>query len=126
MRIVNDTGRELAHDGKTHGELQVRGPHVVRRYYRVINQALLLLNNRVRAAKGPQKQAPEVHQPSAALLVFILGVSSAQIILGGFLRGFLRMYYEATWQILSPKLQSPMGKILYQVTLALMIIVASP
>ncbi|CAL8464941.1 g4476 [Coccomyxa elongata] len=34
MRIVDDDGRELPHDGKAYGELQVRGPHVIQRYYR--------------------------------------------------------------------------------------------
>ncbi|CAL8464297.1 g3832 [Coccomyxa elongata] len=34
MRIVDDGGWELPHDGKSRGELQVCGPHVVRRYYR--------------------------------------------------------------------------------------------
>ncbi|EFJ47845.1 hypothetical protein VOLCADRAFT_91458 [Volvox carteri f. nagariensis] len=34
MRIVDDAGRELAHDGKTVGHLQVRGPAVVARYFK--------------------------------------------------------------------------------------------
>jgi acyl-CoA synthetase (AMP-forming)/AMP-acid ligase II len=33
MRIVDDEGKELPHDGKTSGHLQVRGPWVVARYY---------------------------------------------------------------------------------------------
>ena len=35
MRIVNDEGNELPHDGKATGELQVRGPHVMKSYFRV-------------------------------------------------------------------------------------------
>lgn len=35
MRIIDDEGKELPHDGKAYGELQVRGPHVIQRYYRV-------------------------------------------------------------------------------------------
>lgn len=32
MRIVDDKGKELPRDGKTPGELQIRGPHVIYRY----------------------------------------------------------------------------------------------
>jgi fatty-acyl-CoA synthase len=35
MRIVNDAGKELAWDGATMGELQVRGPWIIGSYYRV-------------------------------------------------------------------------------------------
>ena len=35
MRIVDDNGRELPHDGKAAGDLQVRGPHTISRYYGV-------------------------------------------------------------------------------------------
>jgi fatty-acyl-CoA synthase len=35
MRIVNEAGDELAWDGKTMGELQVRGPWISRQYYKV-------------------------------------------------------------------------------------------
>ena len=35
MRIVDGEGRELPRDGKAHGDLQVRGPHVVATYFRV-------------------------------------------------------------------------------------------
>ena len=35
MRIVNDAGAELPWDGKAAGELQVRGPHVLKAYFRV-------------------------------------------------------------------------------------------
>ena len=35
MRIVDGSNRELLHDGKTPGDLQVRGPHVISRYFRV-------------------------------------------------------------------------------------------
>ena len=35
MRIVNEEGRELTWDGTTMGELQVRGPWVVREYYKL-------------------------------------------------------------------------------------------
>ena len=35
MRIVNDGGQELPWDGKAAGELQVRGPHVLKAYFRV-------------------------------------------------------------------------------------------
>ena len=34
LRIIDDNGRELPHDGKTFGELQVRGPWVVRSYFK--------------------------------------------------------------------------------------------
>src|SRR5690606_1515265 len=34
MRIVGPAGEELPWDGETMGELQVRGPHVVREYYK--------------------------------------------------------------------------------------------
>jgi fatty-acyl-CoA synthase len=34
MRIIDDTGAELCWDGKTSGDLQVRGPWVVREYFR--------------------------------------------------------------------------------------------
>ncbi len=35
MRIVDEEGKELPWDGKTMGEVQVRGPWVVRQYFRV-------------------------------------------------------------------------------------------
>ena len=35
MRIVNDEGQELPWDGRAAGELQVRGPHVIKAYFRV-------------------------------------------------------------------------------------------
>ena len=35
MRIVNDEGNEMPWDGKASGELEVRGPHVVKAYLRV-------------------------------------------------------------------------------------------
>lgn len=35
MRIVNDGGQELPWDGGAAGELQVRGPHVIRAYFKV-------------------------------------------------------------------------------------------
>ena len=35
MRIVNDEGNELPRDGKATGDLEVRGPHVVKGYFRV-------------------------------------------------------------------------------------------
>ena len=35
MRIVNDQGNELPWDGKASGELQVRGPHIIKAYFRV-------------------------------------------------------------------------------------------
>jgi fatty-acyl-CoA synthase len=35
MRIVNEAGKELPWDGKTMGELQVRGPWISKQYYRV-------------------------------------------------------------------------------------------
>ena len=35
MRIVNADGNELPRDGKSSGELQVRGPHVVQAYFKV-------------------------------------------------------------------------------------------
>ncbi|GLI60112.1 hypothetical protein VaNZ11_002160 [Volvox africanus] len=40
MRIVDDTGRELPHDGKTVGHLQVRGPAVVARYFKAEKSAV--------------------------------------------------------------------------------------
>ncbi|GIL83977.1 hypothetical protein Vretifemale_12710 [Volvox reticuliferus] len=40
MRIVDDTGRELPHDGKTVGHLQVRGPAVVARYFKADKPAV--------------------------------------------------------------------------------------
>ena len=35
MRIVDDEGQELPWDGKTMGELQVRGPAIIRQYFRI-------------------------------------------------------------------------------------------
>ena len=35
MRIVNADGKELPRDGKSSGELQVSGPHVVQSYFKV-------------------------------------------------------------------------------------------
>ena len=35
MRIVNADGNELPRDGKSTGEVQVRGPHVVQAYFKV-------------------------------------------------------------------------------------------
>ena len=35
MRIVDDKCQPLPHDGKTAGDLQVRGPHVIKTYFRV-------------------------------------------------------------------------------------------
>ena len=35
MRIVDDKGNVLPHDGKAYGDLQVRGPHVIQRYFKV-------------------------------------------------------------------------------------------
>lgn len=42
MQIVNDEGSVLPQDGKATGELQVRGPHVLKSYFRV-SQALQAL-----------------------------------------------------------------------------------
>ncbi len=35
MRIVDDKGNVLPRDGKAYGDLQVRGPHVIQRYFKV-------------------------------------------------------------------------------------------
>ena len=35
MRIVNDEGNDLPCDGKATGDLEVRGPHVIKGYFRV-------------------------------------------------------------------------------------------
>lgn len=35
FRVVDDAGQVLPHDGRAQGELQVRGLHVVREYFRV-------------------------------------------------------------------------------------------
>ena len=35
FRVVDDAGKVLPHDGRAQGELQVRGLHVVREYFRV-------------------------------------------------------------------------------------------
>lgn len=35
MRVVDDSGKALPHDGKSSGNLQVRGPHVLKEYYKV-------------------------------------------------------------------------------------------
>ena len=43
MRIVDDSGKVLPHDGKAYGDLQVRGPHVISRYYRVCCRPLLAM-----------------------------------------------------------------------------------
>ncbi|GLC58946.1 hypothetical protein PLESTB_001420200 [Pleodorina starrii] len=40
MRIVDDGGRELPHDGKAVGNLQVRGPAVVSRYFKAAQPAV--------------------------------------------------------------------------------------
>lgn len=40
MRIVNEEGNELPWDGKAAGELQVRGPHVLKSYFRVSCEGL--------------------------------------------------------------------------------------
>ena len=42
MRIVNDQGAELPWDGKATGEVQVRGPHVIQSYFRVLYPELLM------------------------------------------------------------------------------------
>ena len=41
MRIVNDEGNELPHDGKATGDLEVRGPHVIKDYFRVSHASQL-------------------------------------------------------------------------------------
>jgi len=41
MRIVDGDGKELPRDGKAYGELQVRGPHVIKRYYRVSQRSTI-------------------------------------------------------------------------------------
>ncbi|KAG2441432.1 hypothetical protein HYH02_010020 [Chlamydomonas schloesseri] len=40
MRIVDDAGRELPHDGKSVGHLQVRGPATVARYFKAAQPAV--------------------------------------------------------------------------------------
>ncbi|MDX2141717.1 MAG: long-chain-fatty-acid--CoA ligase [Rhodospirillaceae bacterium] len=40
MRIVDDAGKELPHDGRTPGHLQVRGPWIVKEYFKSANEAL--------------------------------------------------------------------------------------
>lgn len=35
MRIVDDNGKQVVHDGRTSGKLQVRGHMVLKKYYRV-------------------------------------------------------------------------------------------
>jgi fatty-acyl-CoA synthase len=34
MKIVNDAGQELPHDGKTYGDLLVKGPWIIREYFK--------------------------------------------------------------------------------------------
>ena len=34
MKIVNDAGQKLPHDGKTYGDLLVKGPWIIREYYK--------------------------------------------------------------------------------------------
>jgi fatty-acyl-CoA synthase len=41
LRIVDDEGRPLPHDGKARGHLTVRGPWVVERYFRAEGEAVL-------------------------------------------------------------------------------------
>jgi acyl-CoA synthetase (AMP-forming)/AMP-acid ligase II len=41
-RIVDDNGKELRWDGETTGNLQVRGPHVTRAYFRVNNKGQIV------------------------------------------------------------------------------------
>ncbi len=36
MRIVNDEGNAMPWDGKSTGELEVRGPHIIKAYFKVI------------------------------------------------------------------------------------------
>ena len=40
MRVVNDAGEELPWDGTTFGNLQVRGPHTLRQYYKADKAAV--------------------------------------------------------------------------------------
>ncbi len=44
VRIVDDAGRALPHDGRAQGELQCRGLHVVREYFRVHPPAPLAMD----------------------------------------------------------------------------------
>ena len=40
MKIVDDDGKELPHDGKAFGRLLVKGPWIVRRYYKEEHEAV--------------------------------------------------------------------------------------
>lgn len=42
MRVIDDSGKPLPHDGKSSGNLQVRGPHVLKEYYKVPSPPPLL------------------------------------------------------------------------------------
>ena len=37
MRVVNESGAELPRDGKSQGNLQIRGHNVVEKYHKVLN-----------------------------------------------------------------------------------------
>ena len=65
MRIIDDEGKELPHDGKAYGELQVRGPHVIQRYYRVNSH----LHENQRLFRGlPTDYMHDLHDLCGALL----------------------------------------------------------
>lgn len=57
MRIVNDEGQELPWDGKAAGELQVRGPHVLKAYFRVCFKVTL---QRYTAEYAPYNAASKI------------------------------------------------------------------
>ena len=68
MRIIDDEGKELPHDGKAYGELQVRGPHVIQRYYRV-NRIYKKTSDCFRGA-SPTDYMHDLHDLCGALLAF--------------------------------------------------------
>ena len=56
FRVVDDAGQVLPHDGRAQGELQVRGLHVVREYFRV-------------------RRPSGIHQPSAIIIAHTILVT---------------------------------------------------
>ena len=64
MRIVNADGKELPRDGKSTGELQVRGPHVVQSYFKV---CILYVLSRQKGQKLMAQVCSETERKSRAM-----------------------------------------------------------
>ncbi len=79
VRIVDDAGRALPHDGRAQGELQCRGLHVMREYFRVRASAHAI--HRCHAVDSALPRAPAHFRASTVVLHLVKSHYMKQLLL---------------------------------------------